>query len=53
MPRFVAIVRDISDRKQIEAELSWNSRQVDIISQAQSAFIANTEPRAAFDTLRC
>lgn len=50
-PRFVAIVRDISDRKRIEAELGWNSRQVDIVSQAQSAFIAHADPRAAFDTL--
>lgn len=50
-PRFVAIVRDITDRKQIESELTRNNRQVDIISQAQSAFIANTDPRAAFDTL--
>lgn len=49
--RFVAIVRDISDRKQIEQELEWNNRQVDIISSAQSAFITNTDPRAAFDTL--
>jgi diguanylate cyclase (GGDEF)-like protein/PAS domain S-box-containing protein len=50
-PRFVAIVRDITDRKRIEAELNWNNRQVDIISQAQSAFITNSDPRAAFDTL--
>lgn len=50
-PRFVAMVRDITDRKRIEAILSWNNHQVDIVSQAQSAFIANTDPRAAFDTL--
>jgi diguanylate cyclase (GGDEF)-like protein/PAS domain S-box-containing protein len=50
-PRFVAIVRDISDRKRIAAALNWNNHQLDIISQAQSAFIANTDPRAAFDTL--
>jgi len=49
--RFVAIVRDISDRKRIEAELNWNNRLMDVISRAQSAFIANTDPRAAFDTL--
>lgn len=50
-PRFVAMVRDITDRKRIEATLSWNNRQVDIISQAQSTFIANSDSRAAFDTL--
>ena len=49
--RFVAIVRDIRERKQIEAELAWKNRQVDIISRAQSAFITNPDQRAAFDTL--
>lgn len=49
--RFVAIVRDITERKSIEADLTRNSRQVDIISQAQSAFIANADSRAAFETL--
>jgi diguanylate cyclase (GGDEF)-like protein/PAS domain S-box-containing protein len=49
--RFVAIVRDISERKRIQAELSWQNHQVDIINQAQLAFIANTDPRAAFDAL--
>ncbi|MDJ0805741.1 MAG: PAS domain S-box protein [Gammaproteobacteria bacterium] len=50
-PRFVAIVRDISERKRIEAAVSWSNRQIDIVSQAQSAFIANSDPRLAFDTL--
>jgi diguanylate cyclase (GGDEF)-like protein/PAS domain S-box-containing protein len=50
-PRFVAIVHDISDRKRIEAELNWKNRQVDIISRAQSAFIAHTDSRASFETL--
>jgi len=50
-PRFVAIVRDIGERKRIQAELSWQNHQVDIINQAQLAFIANTDRRAAFDAL--
>ena len=50
-PRFVAVVRDITERKRITSELRWNNRQVDIISQAQLAFITNTDPRTAFDKL--
>ncbi len=50
-PRFVAIVRDISDRKRFEAELNWNNRLLEVISRAQSAFITHADPRAAFDTL--
>ncbi len=50
-PRFVAIVRDITERKRTASELSWKNRQVEIISQAQLAFITNTDPRAAFEKL--
>jgi len=50
-PRFVAIVRDISERKKIEQELHWNNRQVQLISAAQEAFIVNTDPRAAFEAM--
>jgi len=49
--RFVAIVRDITERKKIEQELAWNSRQIELISDAQQAFIVNTDPRAAFDAM--
>ncbi len=49
--RFVATVRDISDRKRIESALNWNNKQIDIISNAQSAFITNADPRAAFELL--
>jgi diguanylate cyclase (GGDEF)-like protein/PAS domain S-box-containing protein len=49
--RFVATVRDISDRKSIESALNWNNRQIDIISNAQSAFITKADPRAAFELL--
>jgi diguanylate cyclase (GGDEF)-like protein/PAS domain S-box-containing protein len=49
--RFVAIVRDVSDRKRIESQLNWNNRQIDIINRAQSAFISNSDPRAAFEML--
>jgi PAS domain S-box-containing protein len=50
-PRFVAIVRDITERKRIDAELSWNNRQIDLINRAQTAFIANTDHREAFELL--
>lgn len=49
--RFVAVVRDISERKKIEADLAWNSRQINLISEAQQAFIINTDPRAAFEAM--
>jgi diguanylate cyclase (GGDEF)-like protein/PAS domain S-box-containing protein len=50
-PRFVAMVRDITERKRIESALGWNNRQIDIISNAQSSFITNADPRAAFELL--
>lgn len=49
--RFVAIVRDITERKKIDKELAWKSRQIKLISDAQQAFIVNTDPRAAFDAM--
>ena len=49
--RFVAIVRDITERKRIENELAWNSRQIQLISDTQQAFIVNTAPRSAFDKM--
>lgn len=49
--RFVAIVRDITERKRIEAELRWSGRQMQLISDAQQAFIVNTDPRSAFDSM--
>lgn len=49
--RFVAFVRDITERKRMESKLSWNNRELDVISQAQSAFISNTDSRAAFEML--
>ena len=50
-PRFVAIVRDITDRKHIESAFNWNNQQINVIRKAQSAFIANADPRAAFEML--
>ncbi len=50
-PRFVAIVRDVTERKAIQAKLSWNHAQNDIIIKAQTAFITKTDPRASFDLL--
>ncbi len=49
--RFVAVVRDISERKRIEADLAWNSRQINLISEAQQAFILNTDARATFEAM--
>ena len=49
--RFVAFVRDITERKRMESVLNWNNRELDVISQAQSAFISNTDSRAAFEML--
>ncbi len=51
IPRFVAIVRDITERKRIDAELSWNNRQIDLTNRAQTAFIANTDHQEAFELL--
>lgn len=50
-PMFVGIVRDISERKATERELSFNHEMLDSISTIQSRFILDGNTAAAFERL--
>ncbi len=46
---FSGIIRDITQRKQIEAELAMQRHQIETINSAQSRFIAGGDPVAFFE----
>jgi PAS domain S-box-containing protein len=48
---YTAILRDITQRKQAEAQIEKTQRLLEAISQAQSHFITGSEHRATFDSV--